>query len=239
MVPAEHVVVLGGTSGIGLATAKAALAQGYAVTILGRDPARLAAALAELGQAARGQTLDALDRPALDAFFADAGAGFDHLVLSVATGGGAGLFPGLDLDVLRRAIEGKVLAFFQALQAALPSIRRDGSVTFVTAASAKGAGRGTAGLAANNGALNAAIAPLAVELAPLRINAVCPGLIQTPIFDGWPEAVRRQVHERIERTPAGRPGQPEEVAAAILFLIQNQFVTGTQLDVDGGIRLIV
>lgn len=232
----QHVVVLGGTSGIGLATAKAALAAGARVTVAGRDRARLTAALDELQGRGQGFCLDATDRTALDAFFGGTIGGFDHLVLSVATGGGAGLFRDLDLAVLQRAIEGKVIAFFQALQAALPTIRTDGSVTMVTAGSARGAGRGTAGLAANNGALNASIAPLAVELAPLRVNAICPGLVQTPIFDNWPEEVRERVFARIRTTPVGRVGQPAEIAAGILFLITNSFVTGTVLDVDGGIR---
>ena len=229
-------MVLGGTSGIGLAAAKAALAAGAKVTIAGRDPARLARALAELEGRAEGHCLDATDRSALDTFFGKTLGAFDHLVLSVATGGGAGLFRELDLAILRRAIDGKVIAFLQAMQAALPTIRADGSITMVTAASARGAGRGTAGLAANNGALNATVAPLAVELAPLRINAICPGLVQTPIFDHWPEEIREQVFARIRTTPTGRIGRPEEIAAGILFLIINCFVTGTVLDVDGGIR---
>lgn len=235
MLEGQRVVVLGGTSGIGLATAKAALDAGAMVTIGGRDRARLDAAMATLGGSAEGAIVDATDRGSLEAALERIGR-LDHLVLSVATGGGAGPIASLDLEVLRRAMEGKVLAFLRALQVALPRLRADGSVTFVTAASARAAAPGTAGLAANNGALNAAVAPLAVELAPLRVNAVCPGVVHTPIFDKWPAEMRERFFARTKTTPVGRVGRPEEIARAILFLMTDEFVTGTLLDCDGGIR---
>ena len=236
MLEGQRVLVLGGTSGIGLATARTALDAGAAVTIGGRDPRRLEAALTALDGRAQGIRVDATDRASLEAMLAAVGK-LDHLVLSVATGGGAGPLATLDLTALQQAIEGKLLAFLRALQVALPYLRKDGSVTFVTAASARAAAPGTAGLAANNGALNVAVAPLAVELAPLRVNAVCPGIVETPIFERWPEELRERFFERARATPVGRIGRPEDIAKAILFLMTDDFVTGTLLDCDGGIRL--
>lgn len=231
----ERVLVIGGTSGIGLATARAAASAGARVAIAGRDRERLDRALGGLPAGVEGHALDAADRIALERLGERLGR-LDHLVLSIATGGGAGPFRTLDLDVLRRAIAGKVLAGLGALQALLPVLRSDGSVTFVTAASARAALPGTVGLAALNGALDAAVPPLAVELAPLRVNAVAPGVTLTPIFERWPRAERERFLERPRAAPAGRPGRPEEVAQAILALLANAYVTGVVLVVDGGLR---
>jgi NAD(P)-dependent dehydrogenase (short-subunit alcohol dehydrogenase family) len=231
----QHVVVIGGSSGIGLATAALAAARGARVTIAARDPGKLEAVAASTGARATA-VVDATSRPALDRFFADIGE-VDHLVLSIATGGGAGAFGELDLATLRRAIEGKLMACLETLQAALPTLRGDGSVTFVTAASARAAAPGTAGLAANNGALNAAVAPLAAELAPMRVNAVCPGIVATPIFERWPPELRQRFEHRARAMPAGRPGRPEEIAEVILLCLANAFVTGAVIDCDGGLRL--
>jgi NAD(P)-dependent dehydrogenase (short-subunit alcohol dehydrogenase family) len=231
----QHVLVLGGSSGIGLATAGSALAAGARVTIAARDTAKLEAAAAVLGGGVRTLAVDATARADLERGLAGLGT-IDHLVLSIATGGGAGAFAALDLEVLRRAIDGKALACLAALQVALRTLRADGSVCFVTAASARAALPGTAGLAANNGALNAAVPPLAVELAPLRVNAVLPGIIATPIFERWPAELKAASERRALATPAGRVGAPEEVARAILLCLVNTYVTGALIEVDGGLR---
>lgn len=232
----QRILVLGGTSGIGLATARAAAEAGAAPIVAGRDPARLARALEAVPRGVEGRTVDATDRAALDRLVGELGR-LDHLVLTLAAGGGAGAFATLDLAALRRTVEGKAWAFLEALQAVLPVLRGDGSVVLVTAATARAALPGTAGIAFNNGALNAVVAPLAVELAPLRVNAVCPGVIETPIFAAWPEAERARFFARARAAPLGRPGRPEEVALAILELVANPYVTGVLLEVDGGMRL--
>lgn len=232
----RHVVVLGGTSGIGYAVALACGQAGAKVTIGSRDAARVAAAVRTLSATAASRDVDATDRGALDGFFAGAGA-LDHLVLSVSSGGGAGLFRELDMDGLRRALDGKFWAYVNAVQAALPHLARQGTITMITAGSARVATPATAGLAASNGALNAMVPTLALELAPVRVNAVCPGIITTPIFERWTDELRGEFTRRAEAAPAGRPGRPDEVAQVVVMLLENEFVTGTLLDVDGGIRL--
>jgi NAD(P)-dependent dehydrogenase (short-subunit alcohol dehydrogenase family) len=235
----KHVVVLGGSSGIGYATATACVAAGARVTIASRDAARVAAAARTLDASGRSASVDATSRGALDAFFAGLER-VDHLVLSLTSGGGAGLFRELDLDALRAAIDGKLWAYVNALQAALPYLAKDGgasSVTMVTAGSARMAAPATSGLAASNGALNAMVGPLALELAPVRVNAVCPGVVTTPTFERWPEDLARRVMESAQATPVGRAGRPEEVASVVLMLMQNAYLTGSIIDCDGGIRL--
>lgn len=230
-------VIIGGTSGVGLATALRFSRAGAEVVIGGRDRRKLAAALEQLGAAGRGYVVDATSAPELNAFYEKAGA-FTHLVLSLSGAKGAGTFAGLDLEELRQGFEAKYWAQVMAAQAALPYLAEDGSLTFVTAVSAQMANPGTAGLAAINGALERMIPVLAVELAPLRVNGVSPGVVDTPWW-GWLPAEQRQASfaQYSRQAPLGRVGEPNDLAAAIYALATNRFVTGQVLAVDGGLRL--
>ncbi|HWN71581.1 MAG TPA: SDR family oxidoreductase [Haliangium sp.] len=228
------VVIAGGSSGIGEATARHFLTLGAQVTITGRDPARLEAARARLG-AVRAELVDGRDAAAARALFERLGP-FDHLVLALTGGKGAGPFGTLSLDDIRAGLEAKLFAQLTTLQAALPVLQQ--SVTFITAASARAALPGTAGLAAVNGAIQAMVPPLAAELAPIRVNAVSPGIVDTPWWDAMP-AERKQAffQHAVASLPVRRVGQPGDVAAAIAMLACNAFITGTVLDVSGGVTL--
>ncbi|NUS12067.1 MAG: SDR family oxidoreductase [Streptomyces sp.] len=233
----ERVVVIGGTSGIGLATAEEQLRAGREVIVAGRDKARLDAALVKLGEGASGAALDALDEAATRDFFEGLGR-IDHVVVTVTGNTAAGPFGELPIAELRAAAEGKLVAQTIAAQASLKALRPGGSITFVTAGSSGAAIPGTAGLAAVNAAVEAMVPVLAVELAPTRINAVSPGIIDTPWWN-WleAEARRRTFDEYARSAPAGRVGRPEDVAGAIGYLMGASFTTGVVLTVDGGSRL--
>ena len=233
----EHTIIIGGTSGIGLATARRLLDEGAKVTIAGRDADRLAAARAALAGRADAHVLDATDARQVQDFYKTIGA-FDHLVLALGSGSGAGPFASLDLAQVRRGFEDKVLPHLLCAQAALPTIRKDGSITFISAVSAQMAAPGTAGLAAVNGAL-AVVAPvLAVELRPLRVNAVSPGVVETPWWDFLePDQRQAAFAAYAGKSPVGRVGTPDDIAKAIAFLISDGFVTGHVLICDGGLRL--
>lgn len=143
----------------------------------------------------------------------------------------------LDLRELRRGFEAKFWAHVNAVQAALDTIRPSGSITLVTAISARSAMPGTAGLAAINGALEAMVRPLASELRPLRVNAVSPGVIDTRWWGALAPDDREALFARYSATtPAGRVGTAADVSAAVLLLVENTFMTGTVLEVDGGLR---
>ena len=234
----QRVVVIGASAGIGEATAKAFAARGASVTITGRSKDRLDQAAQRIGYPVLVAELDATDRAALDAFFAGT-ATVDHLVLTASPGAvGSGPFASLDEAALRQAFDGKVFAHVKAFQAALPRLRQDGSVTIVSAASARSAFAGTAGLAAANGALEALVAPLAVEVAPLRVNAVSPGVIDTQWWNGMPDDQRRAFFgAAAAATPVRRVGSPEDVADAIVYLAGAGFVSGTVLECTGGSNL--
>jgi len=144
----------------------------------------------------------------------------------------------LDLNDLRAGFEGKFWPQTVALKQALPLLSASGSVTFITAGSSGAAYPGTAGLAAINGALDAMVPVLAVELAPRRVNAVSPGVIDTPWWDTFAAPARDAVFARFAaQAPVGRIGQASDIADAVRFLIENTFTTGNILKVDGGARL--
>ncbi len=231
------VLVLGGTSGIGEATARSFAARGDEVVIAGRDGRRLAQALERLGDGVRGAALDASDAPAVRELAASV-APIDVLVLALSGGVGAGPLDQLVLDDLRTGFEGKFWPQVSALKQTLSSLADDAAIVFVTAGSARSALPGTSGLAAINGALEAMVAPLAAELAPRRVNAVSPGVIDTPWWNAQPSELRQSTFDAVAGwVPAGRVGHPEDVAEAIVALATNGYITGSVLDCAGGAQL--
>ncbi|HTJ59375.1 MAG TPA: SDR family oxidoreductase [Devosiaceae bacterium] len=230
-------VVIGGTSGIGLATARAFAAAGADAVVVGRSAERANAAIEGISGRIRAEIADAGETAALAAVFERLGQ-VDHLVLAASGGSGMGPVAELATESLRDGFEHKFWVHWNALKAALPSLAPSASITFVTAASSRMANPGTAGLAAINGAIDAMIRPLARELAPRRVNAVSPGVIDTPWWDGMAEPQKAAVFEALAaRTAVGRVGCPEEVADAILSLAGNGYITGVILDVNGGLSL--
>jgi len=233
----QRVVIMGGSSGIGFATARMLIDAGAEVNITGRNQDKIDAAVSQLGERAHGSVVDATSISQVQTFFHEFGT-FEHLVLAVSGAAGAGEFRSLNLQELRHGFEAKFWPQVAVAQMSLETLRHDGSLTFITAGSARKARPGTVGLAAINGALDTMVPTLAVELRPLRVNAVSPGVIATPWWDRVPENFRNDFFaQSAASAPAGRVGQPEDVAQAIVFLIQNTFVTGSIIDCDGGARL--
>jgi NAD(P)-dependent dehydrogenase (short-subunit alcohol dehydrogenase family) len=234
----QRVVIIGASAGIGEATAGAFAAGGAEVIITGRSKQRLDEAAQRIGQPIQVAEVDANDTDALGGFF-DAIGTVDHLVLAASPGAvGVGPIATLDEAALRQAFDGKFFAHVKAIQAALAHLRPDGSVTLVTAASARAAFAGSAGIAAANGALETMVAPLAVELAPLRVNAVSPGVIDTHWWSVLPDEQRQTYFDAVAAaTPVRRVGKPADVADAIVFLAGAGFVTGTVLECTGGSHL--
>lgn len=222
---------------MGLATAAILAEKGMEVAITGRDAVKMEQALATLNHKAQGQCVDATRTDEVKAFM-DATGKTDHLVLALSDGSGGGLFRDLDLSSLRRGFEAKLFPQLQMLQAVLPYLTPGGSVTFITSVSGTFANPGTSGFAAVNSALNAMVPVLAKELQPTRINAVAPGVIDTPWWNFLADDARKQAFDEYARTtPAGRVGQPQDVAKLIAQLIDNTFITGQVIVVDGGLRL--
>ncbi|QNP68716.1 SDR family oxidoreductase [Streptomyces roseirectus] len=226
-----RVVIMGGTSGIGLAAAELLAADGAEVTVTGRDPEKLAGARNIPATAVR---LDGTDEAEVAAFFERTGA-FEHLVLAFSPGAvGLGPLAGTRLADVRAAFDGKLFPYLSAVQRAEVT----GSITFVSAATARSALAGTTALAAVNGAIERIVSPLAAELAPVRVNAVSPGAVDTPWWSFLSEEDRRAQFDATAGTvPAGRVGRPADVAEAIRYLVGATYVTGSILPVDGGLTV--
>ena len=234
----QKAVIVGGTSGIGLAAAIELCRAGSKVWVTGRTPDKAMAAAAAIGDRATGHAVDARDAVKLQAFFATVG-GFDHLIVALGGGSAIGGFKDLDEAKMRAGFDNKFWPYLNAIRIGLGHIRASGSITLITGAAGRRAIKGTSGLAAVNGALQAIIGPLALEFAPIRVNAVSPGLIATPYWDRMTEDARRAMYERSAASvPVGRVGTPSDVGQAVLFLVCNEFTTGAILDCDGGARLV-
>ncbi len=232
----QHAVIIGGSSGIGQAAARQLLALGLRVTIAGRDKAKLDAA-AKAADGAATIVLDAYHGEALRAAFAGMGT-VDHLVLALGGNRGMGPIASLSPGMLRAPFEDKTFLHMAAVQAALPVLSRQASITFISAVSAQAAMPGTVALAAANAAIEAMVPVLAVELKPMRVNAVSPGVIDTAWWDFLPAEQKAGAFADLAgRTPVGRVGTADDVAMAIAFLVRDSFMTGHVLTCDGGARL--
>jgi NAD(P)-dependent dehydrogenase (short-subunit alcohol dehydrogenase family) len=232
----KKVIIAGGSTGIGLATAALLANEKAQVIVTGRSAAKLADA-AKTHPGLQTAAMDSSNRKELDDFFSAQGS-IDHLVIALSGAKGAGKFAELSLKELREGFEGKFWPQLNTLQAALPYINKGGSITLITSVSAVSHAPGVSGLAAINGALELMIPSIAKEIQPLRINAVSPGVVNTGWWDFLPaDAKAATFREYATITPVGRIGEPEDVADTILFLMRNGNITGTVIRCDGGLGI--
>ncbi|RVT97939.1 SDR family oxidoreductase [Rhodovarius crocodyli] len=234
----KRIIVLGGSSGIGLAVAQAAAGQGATVVIASSRQARVDEALATLPAQAEGHALDLSDAAAVAGLFAGLGA-FDHLVFTAGGPLKLGLLPDMRLDV---ALSYFGLRYFGALMAAKhgsPHIRPGGSITFTSGLAATRPRAGWALGASICSAMEGLTRALAVELAPLRVNIVAPGIVRSPLWSDMTEADREALYRTTAETlPAGHAGETAEVAEAYLYAMRQTYGTGQVIAVDGGGGLV-
>ncbi|MFE6719671.1 SDR family oxidoreductase [Streptomyces albidoflavus] len=230
----QRVVVLGGTSGIGLATAAAAAECGASVVIASSSAKNVRAALATLPDSVSGHPVDASGEESLRAFFGEVGA-FHHLVF---TAGGNLLVGGLgDLGLAeaKKAFDLRFWGAWLAARYAREYLLPGGSITLSSGIAGARPQPGGTVVAAVCGAVESLTRALAVELAPLRVNAVAAGMVRTPLWDALPEASRDAAFATArERLPARTTGEAMDIARAHLHLMEARFTTGTVLTIDGG-----
>jgi len=234
----KRILVVGGSSGIGYAVARAALQNDATVVVASSSPEKIAAAAGTLGHGALAEQLDVTSEREVNSFFARVGR-FDHIVFTAGDWGGGGLRRGPLAGVdLREAADLFKVRFWGALAVAkhgANTLPPGGSITLTNGTIAHRPQIGTAITTAMTGAIEHLTRALAVELAPIRVNAVCPGLIRTAIWDRIP-ADRREAELKAmtSRLLVPRPGEPDEVAEAYLYLMKGTYTTGQVLLVEGG-----
>jgi len=235
----QRVIVIGGSSGMGLATAHAAAQAGASVLVASRDAARLARAAAAIGPAATTATLDVTDEAAVADFFAGQ-APFDHLVItahasSVVTGAIDSLAQ-MSLAAARAFMETKFWGPFTVAKHAQHKLKPNGSIVLCSgAAGARKLLPNHTAIGATNGAVEAFARQLAREIAPKRVNVLAPGLVRTPTYDGLTEQAREQMYAGYaSQALVGRIGAPKDVAQAAVYLMTSTWVTGQIHEIDGG-----
>lgn len=232
-----HVLIIGGTSGIGLGVAAVVADRGGIPIVVSRSQSNVDRAVAELGENTRGMTVD-LGDPASLAHLVDEVGQIEHLVFSAGEPLTMVGLTELNTAAITDFLGTRFVGQLQAVRVFAPRITPGGSITLTSGTAADKPGLGVLPTAIC-GAINAMTRALAVELAPLRVNAVAPGPIETPLWSAFGEADRAAVYEQFaSNLPAGRIGQPTDTALAYAYLMEQEFGTGVVLTVDGGTTLV-
>jgi NAD(P)-dependent dehydrogenase (short-subunit alcohol dehydrogenase family) len=233
----QTVVVIGGSAGIGLETARLARAEGAEVILTGRNAERLEHAARELG-ALSSATFDATDEQQLERFFDELQGPIDHLLLS---GSGPYYAPlaEMDFEQARQDIDRHVLLPMRVARHVTGKVRPGGSLVFISGTGGRHRGVGLTLIGAITAATPALVANLAVEIAPIRANVIAPGFVDTPLSASLLGEQLDARREELRATlPIGRVVGPRDVAALAVHLMANTALTGATYDVDGGQQLV-
>jgi NAD(P)-dependent dehydrogenase (short-subunit alcohol dehydrogenase family) len=238
----QRIVALGGTSGIGLAVAQLALGEGAWVVVVSNREDAVERARRELAQQSpshsMAQVVDVTTDDAVKQFFDHVGP-FDHLVYTAGEDLPLGPLVNTDLSRAKARFEIRYWGAVRAVKYGLRSIRDGGSIVLTSGFSATRPRAGWTSQASIQSAVEGLTRALALELAPIRVNAVSPGVAQTPRWNALSDTDRRALYEREEkRLPLGRVGTAVEIASAYIYFMKNTYATGNILGVDGGGTLV-
>jgi NAD(P)-dependent dehydrogenase (short-subunit alcohol dehydrogenase family) len=234
----KRVVLIGGTAGLGLATAHATVAAGGEVVVVSSRQAKVTEVLAELPAGARGETVDVRDEGEVKALFDRIGP-IDHLVYTA----GEPMTPApvltTDIGAVRQFFETRFWGAYASVKYAAPHIRSGGSIVLSSGGSSQRPGPGWAAASSALGAMEALGRALAVELAPIRVNVVRPGMVRSEMWREYPEEVREEMFRSTGGAlPVGRIGETADVARSYVHLMEQEYATGSIVTVDGGGLLI-
>ena len=230
----QRIVLIGGTSGFGFATARAAASEGAAVIVASSNETKVDQAVAQLPAGTEGHVLDITREASVAAFFAKIGA-FDHLAITAGESLKLGEFAALNLEEARRFFETRFWGALTVAKYASQQIKTSGSIILTNGMIGLRPQKGWAVAAGVCGALEALTRALAVELAPVRVNLVCAGFVRTELWGNMPESERNALFEKAgQMLPVGRIGEADDLAETYLYLMRERFSTGAMILVDGG-----
>ena len=235
----KRIVITGITGGIAKASAQRLASQGAEIIVSARNAEKLAQALAGITGKVSGYVMDLLNEDSIKSFFAEVG-NFDHLVTPAATSMFAPIAE-MNFSAARELIETKQWGQMLCVHHALPYLSKEGSITLFSGTVTQKPLPGATIFAAAGAASEASGRIWAYELAPLRVNTIVPGVIETDIWsmlNGSDEAAKEQLDAIAGLLPVGHVGRPDDIAKAVSFLVDNTFVNGISLVVDGGHRLV-
>ena len=233
----QTVLVIGGSAGIGLETARRARAEGADVLLTARDPDRLERAATELG--AKGSAaFDATDFARLDRFFAELPTPIDHVMVT-AGGPYYGPLATMDFDQARRDVEQHLWLTLRVARNAAGTVRPGGTLLFISGTGGRRPAVGYTVLSTFTAGLPALAKVLALELAPVRVNVIAPGFVDTPLSASiLGEQLEDRREELRRKLPIGRVVGPSDVAALAVHIMTNSALTGATFDIDGGQQLV-
>ena len=235
---AKRVLVMGGTSGIGLATAQGAAREGARVVVVSSRAERVEEALGALPPSAEGQVADLTSEEAIIALFQSVGA-IDHLVFTAGEALQLGSIAAADVDTARRFFDLRYWGAYLAAKHGSRNIRPGGSIVFTSGIAGQRPLAGWSLGASICAAMEGLTRALAVELAPIRVNIVSPGVVRTPLWSPMSTAERDALYRQTaDRLPLRHVGEPAEIAEAYLYLMRQSYGTGQVLTVDGGSALV-
>ncbi len=233
----QTVVVIGGSAGIGLETARRARTEGADIILTGRSPDPLKRAAVEVG-ARRTAAFDANDSAAVQSFFAELPGPIDHVMVT-AGGPSYGPLLEMDLDQVRQAISGHVVRYLDVARNAVAKMRPGGSLVFMGGTGGRRVGHGLGIVSAATAALPPFTAALALELAPVRVNLIAAGFVDTPLSASLlGDRLEERRNELRATLPIGRVVVPADVAALAVHIMSNTALTGATYDIDGGQQLV-
>lgn len=234
----QRIVILGGTSGIGLATAQAAAEDGAHLVVVSSREESVKRALATLPAGAQGHALDLSKEESIASFFGTIGA-FDHLVYTAGENLELSALGELSLDWARTFFNVRYWGAFAAAKYAAPHIRPGGSIVLTTGIASLRPRKGWTVAASICGAMDGLTRALAVELAPIRVNAVSPGVVRSPLWNTMSQEEREGMYRNASAAlPVGRVGEVGDVAQTYVYLMREGYSTGQVIVVDGGSVLV-
>lgn len=234
----KKVILLGGSSGIGLATAKAAAAEGALVTIVSGNRQRVDNAANEIGNGAEGYALDLSNEENIKNLFESTGS-FDHLVYTAGENLTLHNIAETELENARSFFNLRYWGAYAAVKYGSPHISKGGSICLTSGIASMRPGAGWSIASSICGAMEGLVRAAAVELAPIRVNSVVPGVIQTNLWGGMNDADRVQLFNAVAKASlVKRAGEADDVALAFVYLMKQKFGTGQNIVIDGGAVLV-